>query len=57
MVLRLFHTTLSLAVIVGIEALESNLVLWQSTSFPLGAKEAREVNSGELQDTSLREQI
>ena len=57
MVLWSVHTTLSLAVTVGMGSSELNLVIWQSTSFPLVAREAGEVNSGELQDASPWEQI
>ena len=57
MILWLFQTTLSLAVIAGVWLLESNLVCWQSTSFPLGAREAGEMNRGEPQDESFCEQI
>ena len=56
-VLWLFQITLSLAEIVGVESVESNLVCWQSTSFPLGASEAGNENSGEVQDRSFWGQI
>ena len=57
MVLWLFQTTLSLAVMAGVGSLESNLVPWQRISFPLGAREAGEVNRGELQEGSFWEHI
>ena len=52
-VLWLFQTTLIPAVMAGVGSLESNLVLSQRTSFPLGANEAADVKRGVLQEVSF----